>query len=102
MFNLTTLKAYLTGFTMGSLIAAATALLYAPNSGADTRHLLRARSKEAKNRAQELVRETQQNANQILTKKTKAAIDEASALLNHGQEYLGTARRKVEEEELIA
>lgn len=102
MFNLNTLKAYLTGFTMGSLIAAAAALLYAPYSGKDTRHLLRARSEEAKNKAQEFVRETQQGANQLLTRKTKAAIDEASALLNHGQEYLGAARHKVEEEELIA
>ncbi len=102
MFNLTTLKAYLTGFTIGGLIAATAALLYAPYSGADARHLLRVRGEEAKNRAQEFVQETQQSANQLLTRKTKAAIDEASALLNHGQEYLSSAKHMVEGEELIA
>lgn len=92
------LKVYLTGFTIGGLVAAAAALLYTPYSGEETRQMLRERSEEVKDKTQKFVWETQQSANQILTSKTKEALDEASAVLNQGQEYLNEKRRKVEED----
>ena len=92
---MSTLRAYITGFALGSLIATAITLLFAPYSGEDTRQLLKERKEELRSKAQEFVRETQENANQMLAGKTKDAIDEASKVLNHGQEFLDVTRQKV-------
>lgn len=97
-----TFKAYLTGFTIGGLIATTVTLLYAPRTGEETRDYLRNRSEEAQEKTRQFLQETQQRANEVLTRKTTQALDEAAALLDHGQEYLDSTRQKVEDEELIA
>jgi gas vesicle protein len=94
--RLNVLKAYLTGFTLGSLIAAGVALLYAPHSGEETRSQIRDLGREAQLRTQELLQRTQQRANRALNDTTRGAIDEASALLDRGQEVLDTTRLKIE------
>lgn len=95
-------KAYLTGFTIGSVFATAFTLLYAPRSGEKTRHLLRSRGEEAQAKTRQFLQDTRQRANEALTQKTTQALEEAASLLDHGQEYLDSTRQKVEEEELIA
>lgn len=97
-----TFKAYLTGFTVGSMIATAVALLYAPNSGEATRNLLRTRTGEAQEKTQQFIKQSKQRANEMLTRKATEVLDEASTLLSHGQEYVEAAQQKVEDEELIA
>lgn len=100
--SVNTFKAYLTGFTVGGLLATAATLLYAPRSGEETRDLLRSRGEEAQEKTRQFIQEAQQRANEVMSRKASEALDEASALLDHGQEYLDTTRKKVEDEELIA
>ena len=102
MFKINTMKATLTGLTIGGLLATAVALLYAPNSGEKTRQWLGNRSEKALENTRRFIRETQQSANQLLTAKAKDALDEASILLNHGQEYVDAARQTVDREDPIA
>jgi gas vesicle protein len=97
-----TFKAYLTGFTVGSLMATAVTLLYAPRSGEKTRKLLQNRKEEVQEKTQKFIKQTRQDANKMLNRKATEAIDEASALLNHGQEFLDSARQQVEGEEMIS
>lgn len=100
MLNLTTLKAYLTGFTLGSVVASSIALLFAPYSGEETRQLLLVRSEKAKDKTKKFIKETQKNADQLLTQKTKEVLNDASALMDQGQEYLDATRKKVEAKEM--
>jgi gas vesicle protein len=100
--TINTFKAYLTGFTLGGLLATTITLLYAPRTGEQTRTLLSSRKDEAQEKTRQFLAEAQQRASQVLTRKTTDALDEAEALLNHGQEYLEATRQKVEDEELIA
>lgn len=97
-----TIKAYLTGFTVGSLVATAVALLYAPHSGKKTRNLLRTRKEEMQEKTKKFVNESKQRANQMLTQKATEVLDEASAMISHGQQMVEAAQNQVEDQEVVA
>ena len=56
---------FLTGFVLGGIVGAASALLMAPASGEETREQIRARSSELKNRGEELGKEGKKQVQKI-------------------------------------
>lgn len=66
--------AYLAGFLIGGLVGAATALLLAPQSGVETRALIRDKSIELKDKAAD-------SAEEALNKATKAMEDTRNKLV---------------------
>jgi gas vesicle protein len=64
--NDTDFGAYLAGFIIGGLVGAAAALLLAPQSGEETRTLLRDKSIELKDKATESAEETLHKATKVL------------------------------------
>jgi len=67
--NETNLVSFIVGFFIGAIVGAATALLLAPQSGEETRGLIRDKSIELKDKAvetsEELARLTQERANEL-------------------------------------
>lgn len=96
------MKAKIFALTIGGIIAAAVALLYAPNSGAHTRQVLGERSQQAMDRTRQFLQETQQSANQLVKRNARLAIEEASAILDQGKDTLSATRQKLAEEESAA
>ena len=96
------MKAKIALLTIGGLIAAAAALLYAPNSGEETRQRLSARRDQVLEKTRQFLQETQQSANQMVTRQARVALEEASALLDQGQQQLAATRKKVAEQESAA
>ena len=94
-------KAQIAILTISGLIAAAAALLYAPNSGAETRQRLGAKLDQVVEKTRQFLQDTQQSANQLVTRQAKVAIEETSALLSQGQQQLD-ARNKVAKQESAA
>lgn len=72
--NDTDFGAYLAGFLIGGLVGAATALLLAPQSGVETRALIRDKSIELKDKAAD-------SAEEALNKATKAMEDTRNRLV---------------------
>jgi len=102
MMNSTSMKAKIFGITIAGIIAAAVALLYAPNSGEHTRQLIRERRADALEKTRQFLQETQQSVNGLVTRQAKMALDEASALLDQGKEKVDVTRQKVAEKEAAA
>jgi gas vesicle protein len=96
------MKAKIALLTISGLIAAAAALLYAPNSGAETRQRLSAQRDQALEKTRQFLQETQQSANQLVKRNARLALDEASAILDQGKEQLTTTRQKLAEDEAAA
>ena len=92
------MKTKIAALTIGGLIAAAIALLYAPSSGEKTRQMLGERSQQAMDKTRQFLQETQQSAGELVTRKARLAIDEASTILDHGKDTLTNARQKLAEE----
>jgi len=99
---MSSLRAKIASLTMVGLIAAAVALLYAPHSGAKTRRMIGERGQQALDKTRQFLQETQQSANQLVTRQARIAIDEASALLEQGKEQLAVTRQKLPEDETAA
>lgn len=72
--NDTDFGAYLAGFLIGGLVGAATALLLAPQSGIETRAMIRDKSIELKDKAAD-------SAEEALNKATKAMEDTRNRLV---------------------
>lgn len=72
--NDTDFGAYLAGFLIGGLVGAATALLLAPQSGVETREMIRDKSIELKEKAAD-------SAEEALTRATKAMDDTRNRLV---------------------
>ena len=97
-------SAFLAGFIIGGLVGAATALLLAPQSGEETRTLIREKSIELKDKAQETSAEALARAEAAL-KEAQARYDEltqqaktkAVELKQQGQVILDEQKSKVEE-----
>jgi len=60
------MKAKILALTIGGIIAAAVALLYAPNSGEHTRQMLGERGQQALDKTRHFLQETQQSASQLV------------------------------------
>lgn len=55
-------KGLIIGLLAGAVLGAAVGMLYAPNSGAETREMLRERATEARDRAGEMVDKVKERA----------------------------------------
>jgi gas vesicle protein len=85
--------AFLTGFVIGGLVGAATALLLAPQSGQETRTLIREKSIELKDKAAE-------TAEQAMARAEAAAAEArtyADELRQKGQTIFEEQKHKLEE-----
>jgi gas vesicle protein len=89
---------FLAGFLVGALVGAATALLLAPQSGEETRILIREKGIELGQRADELTEEARRRADELqhqakgkadeLQTKVKQAVDEGKATATKKKEDL--------------
>src|SRR5512145_631987 len=68
--------AFLTGFIVGGLVGAATALLLAPQSGEETRTVIKEKSIELKDRAMETAEDARVRAEKAL-EEARLRVDEA-------------------------
>lgn len=95
--------AFLAGFVIGGLVGAATALLLAPQSGEETRTVIRDKSIELKEKATETSAEARARAEAAL-KEAQARYDEITRqtkekteeLLQRGQVVLEEQKSKIE------
>ncbi|MEA4909948.1 MAG: YtxH domain-containing protein [Chloroflexi bacterium] len=95
---------WLTGFIVGGLIAAVATLLTTPQSGEETRALIRDRSVDIKNRASEKAGQTRTRANEIFSTtrdwmqdQASMALDRATTLVNETNEKVERISSKVED-----
>lgn len=94
--------AFLVGFIVGGLTGAAVSLLFAPQSGEDTRALIRDKAIELRERAEESVDEARMRAEEAweeakekTTEWSKLAKDQADELRAKGEKSLDEGREKL-------
>jgi gas vesicle protein len=83
--------AFLTGFIVGGLVGAAVSLLLAPQSGEETRTLIRDKGIELRDRADEEIKRFQETADKTL-EEVRVQADE---MQKRGQEMIEEARARV-------
>ena len=98
-------------FLLGGVIGAAVALLYAPNSGAQTRKEISRTARRVKNSAADLIEDTIEDVNDFTTDLRKKASDvidqgvdlsdrakkEIAATLERGQKKIEKQRKRLSE-----
>ena len=95
--------AFVTGFVIGGLVGAAVALLFAPQSGEETRTLIREKSIEIKDQVEKTAVETREKAEQFASEtreKAEKLADEAKQkaedLQKRGQVVLEEQKSRIE------
>lgn len=88
---------FLAGFLVGTLVGAAAALLFAPQSGEETRTLIRDRGIEIKERAEVLSTEARKRAEE-LQEQAKGRAEEVSGLAKERAQDLQTRVKQAVEE----
>jgi len=83
--------AFVSGFVIGGLVGAAVALLFAPQSGEETRTLIYDKGIELKDQAEEFVDDTRTRAEKL----AKEAKAKAEDLQKRGQELLDDQKKKI-------
>jgi len=84
---------FFAGFVVGALVGAAAALLLAPQSGEDTRILIRDKGVEIKGRADELSADARKRAEELQTQ----AKEKAQTLSTQAKEKAGGLQSRVKE-----
>lgn len=87
-------KPILGGFLVGSVIGVATALLFAPRSGQETRAEIRGRAVEIRDRTTETVKDTVAQAKTRATGLKDTVVEKAEELKNRGKH---TISRKLDD-----
>lgn len=101
-------KSMLTGFLVGGLVGAATALLFAPRSGEETRAEIRDKSIELRDRTTETVKDTVSQAKSKANELKENVWEKADELKQRGKEVVSqqldrvsqtaeTGKKKVQE-----
>lgn len=90
---------FLSGFLVGGLVGAITALLLAPQSGEETRVLIRDRSVELKDKTLHTLEEAAAEARLKADELTKAAQERAEDLRQRGQVVLEEQRARFAKKE---
>ena len=86
--------AFLVGFVVGGLTGAVVALLFAPQSGEETRALIKDKSIELRDKAQMTAEEAYARA-EATAQEARARADElARQVRDRGSEYYNTARER--------
>jgi len=86
--------AFLVGFIVGGLSGAVVALLFAPQSGEETRALIKDRSIELRDRAQQTAEEALARAEAAAAEARARADDLARQLRERGQEVMDDVRER--------
>jgi gas vesicle protein len=84
-------------YLVGAAIGAAVALLMAPKSGQDTRHLIRSKSGEIKDRAVETVEDTRARAGKAIDDLTQQTKENLSSITHRAKDVVGEQKSRVEE-----
>jgi gas vesicle protein len=85
---------FFAGLVVGGLVGAAVALLLAPQSGEETRTLIRDKSIEIKDRAVEYGQDARMRASKAMDDARMRADDAIEQLRMRGEEYVRIAREK--------
>jgi gas vesicle protein len=85
--------AFLVGFIVGGLTGAVVALLMAPQSGEETRALIRDKSIELRDRAQHTAEDAIARAEKVATEARTRADELAHDLRDRGRSVLDAARK---------
>ena len=83
--------AFVSGFVIGGLVGAAVALLFAPQSGEETRTLIYDKGIELKDQAEEIIDDTRTRAEEL----AKEAKTKAEELQKRGQELFDDQKKKI-------
>jgi len=89
------------GFAAGSVVGAVTALLYAPQSGKETREKIKERVSEVSDKAGALIeqsREAIEDAKEKMTHAYEDAVDRTSSVISQAKEKLGAKKKDLPEE----
>lgn len=96
MKGLQKVKTFVSAFLLGGLTGAGLTLLMAPQSGEETRELIRDKSLELRDQAVENVEDTRKQAERRVEAVTKNTKDKASKLKRAGEKMVKEQRRSME------
>ena len=93
----TSIFSVITAFAIGGLIGAGVALLMAPQSGRETRDLIRNKGMEIKDKAAETAADTRHRASQALNDVAQQTKDKVSSLGKRGEQMIEEGKQRVAE-----
>ena len=82
-------------YLVGALIGAGIALLMAPKSGEETRHMIRSKGMELKDRAAETVEDTRSRATHAIDDLTSQAREGISSVKNRSQDIIEEQKGRI-------
>ena len=83
----------LVAFMAGMVVGAGVALLYAPQTGKETRRMLAKKADELKDEAEEIVEDVLEKGKKVLKEKK----EQFDAAIEAGKEAMGDAKKKIKE-----
>lgn len=83
-------------FVIGGLIGAAVALLMAPQSGEETRDMIRSKSMEIRDKAVDTAQDTRDRASKTIGDVAKQTKDRASKLSRRGQDMVSEQKDRLQ------
>jgi len=88
----------LVGFTAGAVVGAVTALLYAPQSGAETRGKIKERFNDLSEKAGDIIERSKESIEEAKDKMAAAyeqAVERTSSVIEQAKEKLGRKKEEV-------